>query len=162
MTNIVENPTSATDPTSQAAAVAQEKPATKKGAAGKKSVAKGRRLPKKAERTTSLNNTVAAVTGPCANVASVRTKAAHKANRKKNTSQAKGRANATPTRGNKKAEVIAMMKRAKGATLPEIIALTGWKTHTVRGFVSILGSNEGQNIESSKNDVGERTYKIIN
>ena len=45
-------------------------------------------------------------------------------------------------RTNKKSEVIAMMKRAKGATLPEIMKATGWQSHTVRGFVSILGSRE--------------------
>jgi Protein of unknown function (DUF3489) len=50
---------------------------------------------------------------------------------------------------NKKAEVIAMMKRAKGATLPEIMKATGWQPHTVRGFVSILGSKGGEKIESS-------------
>jgi hypothetical protein len=61
---------------------------------------------------------------------------------------------------NKKAEVIAMMKRAKGATLPEIMKATGWQPHTVRGFVSILGSKGGQKIESSKNAAGERTYTI--
>jgi hypothetical protein len=37
-------------------------------------------------------------------------------------------------RTNKKAEVIALMKRAKGATLAEIMAATKWQTHTVRGF----------------------------
>jgi Protein of unknown function (DUF3489) len=63
-------------------------------------------------------------------------------------------------RTNKKAEVIAMMKRAKGATLPEIVEATGWQPHTVRGFVSILGSKGGETIESSKNAAGERTYKI--
>jgi Protein of unknown function (DUF3489) len=63
-------------------------------------------------------------------------------------------------RTNKKAEVIAMMKRAKGATLPEIVKATGWQAHTVRGFVSILGSKGGEKIESSKNAAGERTYKI--
>jgi hypothetical protein len=61
---------------------------------------------------------------------------------------------------NKKAEVIAMMKRAKGATLAEIMATTKWQAHTVRGFVSILGSKGGEKIESSKNAAGERTYKI--
>src|SRR5205823_11288030 len=40
-------------------------------------------------------------------------------------------------RSNKKTEVIAMMKRAKGATLPEIMDATGWQKHTVRGFVRI-------------------------
>ena len=63
-------------------------------------------------------------------------------------------------RTNKKAEVIAMMGRTKGATLAEIMEATGWQKHTVRGFVSILGSKGGQNIESSKNAAGERTYKI--
>ena len=63
-------------------------------------------------------------------------------------------------RSNKKAEVIAMMARAKGATLAEIMEATGWQKHTVRGFVSILGSKGGQTIESSKNAAGERTYKI--
>ncbi len=63
-------------------------------------------------------------------------------------------------RSNKKADVIAMMKRAKGATLPEIMEATGWQKHTVRGFVSILGSKGGETIESSKNASGERTYRI--
>jgi hypothetical protein len=76
-----------------------------------------------------------------------------------------GRAKKAASKGNvdgtnKKAEVIAMMKRAKGATLPEIMKATGWQPHTVRGFVSILGSKGGEKIESSKNAAGERTYKI--
>src|SRR5438046_61317 len=45
---------------------------------------------------------------------------------------------------NKRAEVIAMMKRAKGATLTEIMAATKWQAHTIRGFVSILGSKGGR------------------
>ena len=52
------------------------------------------------------------------------------------------------------------MKRAKGATLPEIMEATNWQKHTVRGFVSILGSKGGEKIESVKNAVGERTYRI--
>jgi hypothetical protein len=63
-------------------------------------------------------------------------------------------------RTNKKAEVIGMMKRAKGATLPDIMKATGWQPHTVRGFVSILGSKGAEKIESSKNASGERAYKI--
>jgi hypothetical protein len=61
---------------------------------------------------------------------------------------------------NKKAEVIAMMKRAKGATLAEIVAATKRQAHTVRGLVSILGNKGGEKIESSKSMDGERTYKI--
>jgi Protein of unknown function (DUF3489) len=63
-------------------------------------------------------------------------------------------------RSNKKAEVIAMMKRLKGVTLPEIAAATNWQKHTIRGFVSLLGSKGGEKVESSKNAAGERVYKI--
>ncbi len=42
-----------------------------------------------------------------------------------------------------------MMKRAKGATLAKMMAATKWQAHTVRGFVSILGSNGGEKIDSS-------------
>jgi uncharacterized protein DUF3489 len=73
---------------------------------------------------------------------------------------ARAKKGATESSGNKKAEVIAMMKRAKGATLAEIMAATAWQKHTVRGFVSILGSKGGQKIESAKNAAGERCYRI--
>jgi hypothetical protein len=63
-------------------------------------------------------------------------------------------------RSNKKAEVIALMKRARGATLAEIVAATGWQKQTVRGFVSILGSKGGEKIESSKSDAGESIYQM--
>lgn len=53
-----------------------------------------------------------------------------------------------------------MMKRAKGATLAELTEATGWQKHTVRGFISILGSKGGVKVESSKNDAGERSYRI--
>jgi hypothetical protein len=59
-----------------------------------------------------------------------------------------------------KAEVIAMMKRAKGTTLAEIVETTGWQKHTVWGFVSLLGSKSGLKIELAKNTSGERTYSI--
>jgi hypothetical protein len=67
---------------------------------------------------------------------------------------------ASESRSNKKAEVVAMMKRAKGVTLDEIRQITGWQRHTVRGFVSILGSKGGLKIDSAKNAAGERTYRV--
>ena len=73
---------------------------------------------------------------------------------------ARAQKGATESRSNKKAEVIALMKRAKGVTLAEIVEATGWQKHTVRSFVSILGSKGGQKIESSKNASGERSYHI--
>jgi hypothetical protein len=74
--------------------------------------------------------------------------------------RARAQKDATESRTNKKAEVIALMKRAKGATMAEIVEATGWQKHTVRGFVSILGGKSGQKIESAKNAAGERAYRI--
>jgi len=63
-------------------------------------------------------------------------------------------------RTSKKAEVTALLRRAKGVSLPEIQKLTGWQKHTVRGFVSLLSSKAGLKIISTRNDAGERTYRI--
>jgi hypothetical protein len=59
----------------------------------------------------------------------------------------------------KKADVIALLRRAKGASLAEIQKLTGWQKHTVRGFISLLGSQAGLKVASRSED-GERTYRI--
>ena len=98
------------------------------------------------------------VAEPATPVAAGRTKP--KKSPAKGQRRARAQKGAAEARTNKKAEVIAMMKRAKGATLAEITEATGWLKHTVRGFVSLLGSKGGLSIESSKNAEGERTYKI--
>jgi hypothetical protein len=63
-------------------------------------------------------------------------------------------------RANKKTDVISLLKRAKGATLNEIMKATAWQAHTARGFISILSKKGGEEIESTKSADGERTYKI--
>jgi Protein of unknown function (DUF3489) len=71
--------------------------------------------------------------------------AAQKTNPTKKTKSSKQPAGKPKSdRANKKAEVIALMKRTKGATMAEIMAATKWQAHTVRGFVSILGSKGGE------------------
>jgi hypothetical protein len=95
---------------------------------------------------------------PVADVAPAKGKA--KKSAAKPAGRARAQKGASESRTNKKAEVIAMMKRAKGVTLAEIVETTGWQKHTVRGFVSILGSKGGEKVESSKNASGERTYRI--
>jgi hypothetical protein len=63
--------------------------------------------------------------------------------------------------GSKKAEVLALMRRAKGVTLAEIMEKTGWQAHTVRGFVSgTLTKKLGLKVESFRSDDKERCYRI--
>jgi hypothetical protein len=63
--------------------------------------------------------------------------------------------------GSKTATVLALIQRAKGATLAEIMEATGWQPHSVRGFVSgTLGKKMGLKVESAKREDGERVYSL--
>ena len=132
MTN-AETTDKATAVAEQGAQVVPEKAPSKKGASKKRGAPKAKKSAKGAKA---------------------------KAGAPKKASAARPRKDAAEARSNKKAEVITMMKRAKGATQAEIMEATGWQPHTVRGFVSLLGSKGGEKIESSKNAAGERSYRI--
>jgi hypothetical protein len=88
-------------------------------------------------------------------------KGAPKGAKKARTARPKSPASRKKSRpgSSKKAEVIALLRRAKGANLAEIQKLTGWQKHTVRGFISLLGSQGGLKV-SSRKDNGERNYRI--
>jgi hypothetical protein len=63
--------------------------------------------------------------------------------------------------GSKKGEVIDLMRRSGGATLAEIMELTGWRAHTVRGFVGgTLIKKLGLKVESFRSKEKERTYRV--
>ena len=79
---------------------------------------------------------------------------------KKGGQSKKAAAKPKADRTNKKAEVIAMMKRANGATLPEIMKGTGWQPHTVRGLISILGSKKGRRSSRPRKTRASGPHKI--
>jgi hypothetical protein len=63
--------------------------------------------------------------------------------------------------GSKTAMVLALIQRAKGATLAEIMETTSWQAHSVRGFISgTLGKKMGLKVDSTKRDDGTRVYSI--
>lgn len=49
----------------------------------------------------------------------------------------------------KQALIIALLKRKKGVTLPELIAVTKWKRHSVRAHIANLRKKKGLNIQTS-------------
>jgi hypothetical protein len=68
---------------------------------------------------------------------------------------------ATSREGSKTATVLALIQRAKGATLPEIMEATSWQAHSVRGFISgTLGKKMSLKIESAKREDGVRVYTV--
>ena len=65
-----------------------------------------------------------------------------------------------PTRASKQAAVIALLRRAEGATVDEVRAITGWQPHTVRGmFSGALKKKLGLAVIPSKEERG-RVYRV--
>jgi hypothetical protein len=63
--------------------------------------------------------------------------------------------------GSKTEQVLDLLKRSGGASLADIMTLTGWQPHSVRGFISgTLGKKMGLTVESSKREDGERIYRL--
>jgi hypothetical protein len=63
--------------------------------------------------------------------------------------------------GTKQAELIALLTTPEGASIPEITAVTGWQTHSVRGAISgQLKKKLGLNVISEKVEGRGRVYRI--
>ncbi|MDP2431802.1 MAG: DUF3489 domain-containing protein [Pseudomonadota bacterium] len=61
----------------------------------------------------------------------------------------------------KQAQVVAMLKRPEGATIPQVMAATGWQAHTVRGtFAGAFKKKLGLNLISEKVQGGDRVYRV--
>ena len=61
----------------------------------------------------------------------------------------------------KTAKVLAMLRRTEGATLQQIMSVTGWQAHSVRGFVSgTLGKKLHLTVVSAKGEDGQRRYSV--
>ncbi|MBU3031931.1 DUF3489 domain-containing protein [Paracoccus marinaquae] len=67
----------------------------------------------------------------------------------------------TPREGTKQATLIAMLRAPEGATIEEIMAATGWQSHTVRGAMAgALKKKLGLEVTSEKVENRGRVYKL--
>ena len=63
--------------------------------------------------------------------------------------------------GTKQATVIAMLRAQGGVTIEEIMAATGWQSHTVRGAMAgALKKKLGLDVTSEKDDARGRIYRL--
>ena len=67
----------------------------------------------------------------------------------------------TQRKGTKQELLIARLNTLEGATIAEIVAMTGWQAHTVRGAISgALGKKLGLVVTSAKEEERGRVYRI--
>ena len=67
----------------------------------------------------------------------------------------------TPREGTKQATLIAMLRAPDGATIEEIMAATGWQSHTVRGAMAgALKKKLGLEVTSEKVEDRGRVYSL--
>ena len=61
----------------------------------------------------------------------------------------------------KQSIVLSMLRRAHGASISEIVEVTDWQPHSVRGFMSgALKKRLGIEVVSEKADDGVRRYHV--
>jgi hypothetical protein len=111
-----------------------------------------------AERTSqpkTTKKTAAKVTGPKSKTAAKKSKPKGATKKAKPAKQPKS-AHVTKT-----TTLLELLRRKEGATIADIAKETGWQNHSIRGFISgIVTKQMGLTVESSKNDAGERAYRI--
>ena len=77
------------------------------------------------------------------------------------TPQKHRRHNDTKPTVTKSEKITALLRRAKGASIDELMNATGWQAHSVRGFLSgTLVKQKGLKLASEKTH-GERRYRLI-
>jgi len=145
----------------QGAHVAPEKAPAKKGASQKKGApkaktgAKGAKPAKGGKATATPKKQVKA-----SKTAKATKKAAGKKAAKPAAKSARAKEATSPRPESKGAKILGLIGRAKGATLAEIMKAVEWQAHSVRGWISTAGKEHGVEIESTKNEAGERTYRV--
>ena len=66
-----------------------------------------------------------------------------------------------PRKDSKQAQLIAMLRRAKGASIDEVVKALEWQPHTVRGAIAgALKKKLGLDVTSEKDEKRGRIYRI--
>ena len=64
--------------------------------------------------------------------------------------------------GPKSVQIVSLLQRQNGASIPELMKATGWQAHSVRGFISgTLKRKQGLVVNSTVEEGKDRRYVIV-
>ena len=66
---------------------------------------------------------------------------------------------AAPIRPSKKAAIIGLLERPKGAAISDLTAVTGWQVHSVRAALTGL-RKDGKELIRAKDEAGVTRYRL--
>jgi hypothetical protein len=93
--------------------------------------------------------------------ATKKTKGATATKRAGKATNAKAPRSTKPTDASKKERILELLRRKEGATIADIAKATDWQNHSIRGFLGgTITKKMGLSLESSKEEGGERVYRI--
>jgi hypothetical protein len=130
------------------ATVASSKAASKKVTSRKKKAAQGRRKATGKAAKPAKSAKAAAPSQP------------RQSRKKTNTPEAPQNPRA-PKPESKGAQLLALIGREQGASLAELMQVSEWQAHSLRGFISTAGKKHNVKITSSKTEGGDRVYNIV-
>lgn len=67
----------------------------------------------------------------------------------------------TEKRETKQSLIIGQLTREEGTTIKQLMEVTGWKSHSVRGHLSNLRKKRGLKIETFTTEEGKHGYRIL-
>ena len=77
------------------------------------------------------------------------------------TTKSASRTQTSQSKTSKQDQVLAMLRRANGASIDEIVAATDWQPHSARGFLSgAVKKRLGIDVVSDKGEDGVRRYYV--
>jgi hypothetical protein len=80
---------------------------------------------------------------------------------RRKTTKSASRTKTNQPKTSKQDQVLAMLRRANGASIDEIVAATDWQPHSARGFLSgAVKKRLGIDVVSDKGEDGVRRYYV--
>lgn len=101
-----------------------------------------------ARATVPENTLTCQAAAPCPNVSLI-------------TSRPRSKSKPRVREGSKAAAILALLEQPGGATRGDIMRVTGWREHSVRGFISgVVMRRMGRKVDSTAIENGDRRYQI--